>query len=303
MTRSSVASALRRGLPVIVLLSLVAGPLVSGPADARAGGGFSFGSRGGRTFSAPAMTPTAPRYAQPFQRTETPNVGQAGVPGRRFGFGSGLLAGFLGAGLMGSLFGGGFFSGIAALLGLLVKLALVGGIILLLLRLVRGRMAPPAMAGIPAGPSARQGPLPGAAPSGAAALSIEPTDYAAFEAALIAIQEAYSREDLGSLARFATPEMVRHLAADVEGNRQRGLRNDISQVRLVRGDLAEAWREGSAAYATVAMRFAAVDVMVDRQSGAVASGDAVRPVEATELWTFRRGAGEGWRLSAIQQAG
>lgn len=297
-----------RGMPLgaaaLLTVLLLAAPL---PADARAGGGFSFGSRGTRTFSAPAVTPTAPRYAQPFQQTETPRIGQPAPP-RSFGFGGGLLAGLLGAGLLGSMFGGGFFGGIAALVGLMVKLALIGGVIWLVLRLVRGRGAGPILAGGPAGyaRTGMGGPLPGAAsvPPRGAPPAIEPADYAAFEAALMAVQDAYSREDLGTLARLATPEMVRHLQADLGANEARGLRNDVSQPRLLQGDLSEAWSEGASSFATVAMRFAAIDVMVDRRTGRIASGDPVRPVEATELWTFRRERGDSlWRLSAIQQAG
>src|SRR5689334_8692241 len=43
--------------------------LVSADANARAGGGFSAGSRGMRTFSTPSVTPTAPNTAAPVQRT------------------------------------------------------------------------------------------------------------------------------------------------------------------------------------------------------------------------------------------
>ncbi len=281
----------------------MAGPGVMTPADARAGGGFSFGSRGGRTYSAPAPTQTAPRYAQPFQRSETSN----GVaPGSRgFGFGGGLLAGLLGAGLLGSLFGGGLF-GIAALFGLVFKVALIGGLIWLVLRLLRGRSGRPALAGgpPPSGTMGYGGPLPGAAPSSRGApATVTPQDYAAFESALIAVQEAYSREDVGALSRLATPEMTRELQAELAANQQRGLRNEVAGTRLLQGDLSEAWREGNTVYATVAMRFAAVDVMLERATGRIASGDAVHPVEATELWTFRQDGGDRWRLAAIQQAG
>jgi predicted lipid-binding transport protein (Tim44 family) len=43
---------------------------------------------------------------------------------------------------------------------------------------------------------------------------------------------------------------------------------------------------------------------VDRNDGRVVEGDANRPVESTEVWTFVRPAGSGvngWVLSAIQQ--
>ena len=286
---------------VASLALLFAAPL-TGHADARVGGGFSFGSRGSRTFSAPAATPTAPRYSQPFQQSDTPRVrpGMPGQPGR-FGFGTGLLAGLFGAGLFGMASGAGFFGGIAALFGLLFKLALVGGVIWLVLRMLRGRS--PQMAG---GPTV----LPGAASMGArqggsqggGAVTLQPADYQVFERSLSAIQEAYSREDTGALSRLMTAEMVRRLAADIDANQRRGLRNDVSGTRLLQGDLSEAWREGSTSYATLAMRFAAIDVMLDRASGRIMSGDPVKPVEATELWTFRREGLGPWILSGIQQA-
>ena len=70
-------------------------------------------------------------------------------------------------------------------------------------------------------------------------------------------------------------------------------------MKLLQGDLAEAWREGNADYATVVMKFALNDIMVDRASGrTVEGGDRA---EVTELWTFMRARGGNWPLSAIQQ--
>ena len=179
LTMMSLFSKLR-GRPAkaaaLLVVVLLAAPL---PAEARAGGGFSFGSRGARTFSAPAFTPTAPRYTQPFQRTDTPRLGQPAPP-RSFGFGGGLLAGLLGAGLLGSLFGGGFFGGIAALIGLMIKFALIGGVIWLVLRLFRGRTPGPVLAGGATGYArgAGAGTLPGGAAgrAGAAAPVIGPAE-------------------------------------------------------------------------------------------------------------------------------
>jgi len=74
--------------------------------------------------------------------------------------------------------------------------------------------------------------------------------------------------------------------------------NRLSDVKLLQGDLAEAWREGDTDYATVALRYSLVDQMVDRASGRVVEGG---PDEATEVWTFMRKRGGQWILSAIQQ--
>ena len=83
------------------------------------------------------------------------------------------------------------------------------------------------------------------------------------------------------------------------------MRNEVSDVKLLQGDLSEAWREKGSEYATVAMRFSLIDAIVDRATGCVVSGDRTCPTEATELWTFRRddrAPADGWQLSAIQQA-
>ncbi len=304
---------------LLALTLVLAVPLGTSSVDARAGGGFSFGSRGSRTFSMPPSTNTAPRWSQPMQRSETPSsgfgssgLGSAAQP-RRFGFGSGLAAGLLGAGVLGMLTGNGFFGGLGgvmSLFGFLLQLALIGWLISLALRFFRGRSSP-VLAGAGAGfaRTPYAGP-PGSSYPGAAAqtrggqpITIGPQDYAAFERALTEIQNAYGREDINALSRLTTGEMLRNFGGELEENRRRGVRNALSEVKLLQGDLAEAWREGGTDYATVAMRFAVLDAMVDRATGRVVSGDPTRPTEATELWTFRREGGSPWLLSAIQQAG
>lgn len=302
-----------RATILLVALVLLA-PLGTSGADARVGGGFSFGSRGSRTFSMPSATATAPRPAFPMQRSETPSFGNpqpSFAPRPQFGFGSGLAAGLLGAGLFGLLTGNGFFGGLAGIgsfFGLLLQIGLVVLLVRWALSAFRARSGRPAFAG----PMARQAagglgglgsgfgsssPGRGTAP----AAPIGPSDFASFERLLSDIQYAYGREDAQALSRLATPEMQRFLAADIAANRDRGLRNELSDVRLLQGDLSEAWREGTADYATVAMRFEARDVMVNRTSGRIVEGDPARPVQATELWTFRRESGGAWQLSAIQQ--
>jgi predicted lipid-binding transport protein (Tim44 family) len=89
-------------------------------------------------------------------------------------------------------------------------------------------------------------------------------DYDAFERLLGQLQTAYSNEDLNALRTYATPEMVSYFSEDLAENASRGLVNRISDVKLLKGDLAEAWREGGTEYATVAMRFALNDTMVER---------------------------------------
>jgi predicted lipid-binding transport protein (Tim44 family) len=99
--------------------------------------------------------------------------------------------------------------------------------------------------------------------------------------------------------------MLSYFAQDLSDNAKEGVRNEISDVKLLKGDIAESWQENGSDYATVAMRYALTDTIVNKATGQIVSGDRTRPSEVTEVWTFRResrNAREGWQLSAIQQA-
>src|SRR5256886_2241285 len=124
-------------------------------------------------------------------------------------------------------------------------------------------------------------------------------DCDALEPALGHVRPAYGREDLGALRRSMTPEMLPEAAEELTRNASRGVVNRVSDVKLLQGDLAEAWREGDSDYATVAMRYALNDETLDRDSGRVLQGG---PDEATEIWTFMRVRGGHWLVSAIQQS-
>jgi len=305
---------------VAAVLILIAGSF----ADARPGGG---GSRGSRTFSAPPVTNTAPRTAAPIERTMTQPARPgataaqgAGAAGGGFfnrpGLIGGLAAGFLGAGLFGLLAGHGLFGGMAgfaSVIGLLLQVALVVIVARLIWAWWQRRQQGLAFAGPmqrnqQGGPQAA--PLSGlglgggtgtAAGAAAAApvddVTVGKDDYDAFEDALGQIQTAYGREDLAALRRLVTPEMLSYFSEDLAANASRGVRNEISDVHLLQGDLAEAWSEGATQYATLAMRFSLNDRLVSRDNGQVVEGG---PQEVTELWTFMRSRGGHWILSAIQ---
>src|SRR6266704_1423908 len=309
----AIAVVLSLALPVMLAVS---------SADARIGGGGSSGSRGSRTFSAPPSTSTAPGTAQPFNRTITqpgsPGVGAPATSGGGFfnrpgsrGLLGGLAAGFLGAGLLGMLFGGGMFSGLGGLssiFGLILQI----GLIIIVVRLAMAwwqRRHAPASAYAGAAPGAAVG--PGAqssfrtgtgfgSGSGSAPLEIVPADYEAFERLLSEIQAAWSNEDVAKLHTLATPEMVSYFTKDLEENKARNDINKVSDVKLLQGDLAEAWREGDTDYASVAMRFSLVDKTLERSSGKLVAGSDARS-EVTEVWTFGRRRRSNWELSAIQQ--
>lgn len=308
------------------LAALTALVLVATEVDARVGRSGSFGSRGARTYSPPPVTQTAPNPASPINRSITqpqqrPTAGAAqtapaqGGLFNRPGFLGGMFAGFLGAGLLGMLFGGSLFGGLgggfASFLGLLLQVALI----VIVARLIWGwwqrRNANAnayATAGGPAmrdiGGDARGNPYGGAggsrlAPGGEVAVVED--DFNTFERVLGEVQVAYSSEDLGKLRSLVTPEMLSYFGEELADNTSRGVVNQVSDVKLLQGDLSESWREGATDYATVAMRYDLVDVTVERTRGRVVEGSRDKQ-EVTELWTFMRSHGGNWILSAIQQA-
>lgn len=307
-------------LAAMIATGLALSLMVVAPADARRGG--SFGSRGTRTYSAPSQTSLAPGYVPPVQRsmasrqTAAPAPGygpQYGSPsGSRFGgFGGGLVGGLLAGGLIGAMMGhgmGGWGGGGGGLLAL-IQLAVIGGIIWLLFGLFRRKPAyrPDPYADTrstyDSDPRAAA-PYPVSVPvsGGTRDIPITQQDQDSFERLLIEVQDAFGREDYGRLRERTTPEVMSYLAEELSQNATHGRRNDVSGTRLIDADVSEAWSEGAVDYATIAMRYESIDVMRDRTSGAIVEGDATRPTETVELWTFIRNAGDAWRLSAIQEA-
>ncbi len=319
-----------RGIVRMIALAMaVAVPLAITieAADARVGGGGSSGSRGSRTYSAPPSTSTSPGAAQPMNRTFTqpgapgaaaPAAGAAAKggffnrPGMMGGMLGGLAMGFLGAGLFGMLTGGGLFSGlggISSIIGLLLQIGLIVIVVRLAMSWWQRRHTPasayatgpaPAAEGPGAQTSFRSGLSGFGLGSNQPALEIQPADYEAFERLLGEVQAAWSNEDVAKLHTLATPEMVSYFSKDLEENKANNDVNKVTDVKLLQGDLAEAWREGETDFASVAMRFSLVDKTLERATNRVVAGSDT-PVEATEVWTFARRRGADWELSAIQQ--
>ncbi len=313
--------AILKAVAVIVTLTMPVMLAVSSSVDARVGGSSSSGSRGSRTYSAPPATSTTPNAAQPIQRSITqPGVNTPAAPAapakggffNRPGLLGGLAAGFLGAGLFGMLFGGGLFSGLGGLssiFGLILQLGLIYLVVRLAMSWWQRRNAPAYANAAATQDNAQQGQAnarPGfgfgfGSSSNNAPLEIRPDDYDTFERTLGEIQAAWSNEDVNKLHTLATPEMVSYFTQDLAANNSRGVVNKVSDVKLLQGDLSEAWREGQTDYATLGLRFSLVDKTIERASGRIVEGSDT-PVEVTEVWTFQRPNGGNWELSAIQQA-
>jgi predicted lipid-binding transport protein (Tim44 family) len=234
----------------------------------------------------------------------------------------GVGAGLLGAGLFGLLSGSGFFSGLASMAGIfgfLLQIALIGGAIWLALRFFRRRSEPQlASAGAPLArdtmqpqPGARVGAMAGGAGAATAAavdtshatpVELSGDDFNAFERLLTEINAAYSNEDEKGLRDRVTPEMFGYFDDDLTANARKGLVDRVSDVKLLQGDLSEAWGEDGFEFATVAMRFSLINALYERATGKVVEGNATVPQEVAEYWTFVRSRGGAWKLSAIQPA-
>ncbi len=278
-----------------------------------------------RSMTAPGATPGgayAPRPGMPGYAGYQPAYGGGLFRGGMGGFFGGLVAGGLIGGLFGHHWGGGWGGsgwggGGGGLLTILIQLAILFFIVNLVMRMIRRRSgysayeAEPAFGG-PAGyggggfggggfgggPSAAPF-VPTTGPSWDIPISAQ--DQAQFETLLKEVQDCFAREDYAGLRERCTPEVVSFLSEELSENATHGRRNEVSGTRLLQADVGEAWREGDVDYATAAMRYESIDIMRDRTSGAVLSGDPNTPSQTTELWTFARHIGGAWKLSAIQE--
>jgi len=288
-----------------------------GTAEARFGG--SFGSRGARTFQSVPATPTLPYTTGPVQNSMNNGATSPGFGYGNSGYGYGygyrpslfgglggwMLGGLLFSGLFGMIGGGwGGFGGIGGVFPFLIQLA----ILFFVGRWLFRRFAyagGPGLGGFGSGYA--RGPFsPGYGASSATAshgdeIGVGNADLNVFETRLKQMQDAYSREDYDALRAISTPEVMSYLTEELAQAAAKGLRNEVFDVRLLSGDIAEAWREGSAEYATAALRYESRDVMRNRATGELVSGED-RIIERREVWTFVRHAGGQWLISAIQGA-
>ena len=299
---------MRRFFILLAALLPLLGALGTVPAEARLGGGHSFGSRGSFSYSSPRPTTLAPGAA-PFERSQAPIGGYGyGRPSMGFGGGynrhpfmSGLLGGFVGAGIFGLLFGGGFMHmglGFGGLFGVLLQLLILFFIVRWLMRRFLGGGAATLRQPGAAQPSIF-GPAPSQTPN-VVPLQLTPSDRQAFAQCLIYVQQAWGAGDLNAIAQAATPEMMSYFRDQLATLSRQGLRNRVANVSVDGMELSQAWSEGDTDYATVAMRFSMLDVTEDAAGRVVDGSPTVRAL-VTEVWTFTRRRGGHWILAAIQQ--
>jgi predicted lipid-binding transport protein (Tim44 family) len=131
-------------------------------------------------------------------------------------------------------------------------------------------------------------------------------DEEEFRRRLVQIQTAWGRQDIQSLRRIATPEMVQYFNDKLTENISDGVENRIEDIVVMRAEIREAWAEDTRLYATVLLQWKARDYF---QSVARPWNDPGNERECedrvsrdfVEAWTFVKHREGKWLLSAIQQ--
>ncbi len=241
-------------------------------ADARAGSSYggrpsSFGSRGVRSWdyngAQPLERSLAPQTpSQPgFGPRGRPQPGYGGSFFQRHPFLTGFAGGLFGSWLFGHAARADGGAGSRLILGSLLWLAIIGG---LDLACGAAGSGPGPFPGWPGGGPGFMTRSAGAAAAPAGRLrgrdvNLADADLQAFQRLHAAIQEAWSAGDLARMGRLMTPEMLSYFSDELTRNTSRGLRNLVSNVQLVNGELTEAWEEGDLQYATAFLRWRAID--------------------------------------------
>lgn len=317
----------KNGLKIFTVLAafMLLSATLEPDAYARAAGGRSMGSRGSRSYSLPGGSysrpaPSREQYApqtQPYRPYQQPSGG-----GFFRSIAGGLMGGFLGGmlfrslGFAGNGLGGG---GIG-----LFEIILIGGLLYLIFRMVRGRRRETPFAGqqAPFGqggyrydePMQRQQatelyPQENEPASGLS--HIRQMDSSFDEAhfrdqamdIFFKVQGAWMNRDLASADGLLTPEMRRLLQEDVDRLLREKRVNRLENIAVRNVELVEAWQEGGEDFITTRIYANLLDYTTDDATGEVVAGSRTEPVKFAEHWTFTRPVGNNpWRLTAISQA-
>jgi predicted lipid-binding transport protein (Tim44 family) len=308
------------------LFALSSFGIMATEADARAGGGKSFGNIGSRNYTAP----------------QTMNKANTGTPAA-IGSGMGRFAGLAGAAIVGALiavaamamFQNGMLSGI-------LFYALIAIVAFMIFAFIRSRRSPLlANPGMPQAfhtannkqpdpalhstaihppashqPPAEQPTIRGTVQMGETNLEnvynhIRESDPKFYPAIFLSnmddifmrIQEAWRDKDIGYMELLVTPEIEKVFASQMQELREKNLVNYMRNIKLLEKSIVEAWIEKGHQYITVHLRFSMLDYTINT-NGDVVDGSKDIPAETSELWTFTRDDGNPhaiWKLSAITQ--
>ena len=308
---------------VFAAVLMLSATVLETSAHARAGGGRSMGSRGSRSYSAPA---SSYRQSAPNQQQYAPSPMPGGM--QQPSAGGGFLRSMAG-GIAGGLLGGMLFRGMAGAGGMgfggggigLFEIVLLAGIAYLIYRMVKRRRSETPLASVPTGYGAGYGSGQGAIP---ASYHVEEPARDDVQTGLshlrqmdagfdenrfkdlvmdnfFRIQGGWMNRDLQALSPLLTPEMQGVFKEDIERLLREGRVNRLENIAVRSVELAEVWQEAGQDYITALIYANLLDYTTD-ENGTVVTGSKTEPVKFEEYWTFTRPVGNTpWRLGAISQ--
>jgi predicted lipid-binding transport protein (Tim44 family) len=316
----------------LVALAFFSTVLLSEPsADARPGGGRSFGSRGTRSVaprsygrSMPPSSQAIPQSNRPYTpqpQSMQPNPYMGGGGGFMRNMLGGIAGGFIGTMLFRSLgFGGNGMIGTGGGLGIL-EVLLLGALAFFLFRtFTQSRRSPVATSGAPLGGGFSGPELTPEAPH-LAETSTLAEDLRAVGASdpsfneekfkemcvdgFFRIQAAWMQRDLAPVGDLMTTDVLSILEQDLSRLKELGQVNRLENIAVRETSIEETWHEQGANFITLRFFANLLDFTVNEKDGALVSGSKSEPVKFEEFWTYRqergRGMGSPWRLCAVEQ--
>lgn len=290
-------------------------------AHARAGSSRSMGSRGTRSYSAPASSPT---QAIPPRQQAAPTQGPVPQQQQSGGFMRNMAGGLLG-GIAGGMLGGMLFrslgmagGGMGGAGGIgMFEIILLAGIGYLIYRFIKNRRAagsstPSYVQGGSVTPIGNEhsGSQPASGDVEAGLGHIRQMDASFDEQRFndsvmdifFKIQGSWMNRDLAPVSGLLTDEIKRIFQEDLDRLMRDRQINRLENIAVRNVEPVEAWQESGQDYITALIYANLLDYTTDDASGAVVSGSKTEPVKFEEYWTFTRPVGNNpWRLSAINQ--
>ncbi|WP_136513874.1 Tim44 domain-containing protein [Geomonas edaphica] len=314
-----------KAFAVFAAVLMLSATVLETSAHARAGGGRSMGSRGTRSYSAPA---SSYRQSAPSQQQYSPSPMPGGM--QQPSAGGGFLRSMAG-GIAGGLLGGMLFRGMAGAGGMgfggggigLFEIVLLAGIAYLIFRMVKRRRSETPLASVPGGYGYDRQQGYGGQAIPASYHVEEPArddvqtglshlrqmdagfDENRFKDLVMdnffRIQGGWMNRDQQALSPLLTPEMQGVFKEDIERLLREGRVNRLENIAVRSVELAEVWQEAGQDYITALIYANLLDYTTD-ENGTVVTGSKTEPVKFEEYWTFTRPVGNNpWRLGAINQ--
>ncbi len=282
-------------------------------ADARArGGGRSFG--GSRSFSGSRSA------SRPFSTQPSRSARRSGSGSFLRGLGGGLLGGFLGSLLFGSLVHAG--GGIAGTGIGLFQLLIIGGIGYFLYKRFFSRpgnrtrapdqrqydrsgtdySSPPPPPG--QGRPVIDAPPPGGAyATGHSSQEINQDEIKELaQDIFFKVQAAWMRRDIDSIRDLLGPELLSQYEQQFQDMKARGIVNRLENIAVRSVEMVDYGRESGFEYVKLRFNANLLDYTVEESSGRVIEGNDREPVKFQEIWTLARPEGTSqWKLYAVEE--